>query len=270
MTTVTTAVPSRTHEARELALRLTREKPGIQQRDLVPAIQGETDLANSTITRLLQRMERDGELKGLLDGRRKAYALPSTPARTRAEPPAAAPAPAKGSRGELVALVSALFIAAALVAFVLAPDKGDSSGGRASAAPAVSPAPPPPAPTRSETPAKPKAKPKPKPRRRAPSGAALAAAKRTQVAVLSGSAVPGIAAKTGAALKRKGFKVGTVGNAPGPSTTSVVLYARGKKNAAHALGRSIKIAAVKPADPASQAIDPKAGLLVVVGADRRR
>jgi hypothetical protein len=265
-------VRSRTDEAREIALRLVEERPGIQQRDLVADIQQETDLATSTVTRLLQRLERDGVLEGRLDGRRKAYAVPgasappTAPARTRAEPKPAAPT-SPGGRGELVAVVTALFIAASLVAFVLAPNKNDSSGGASSAAPAASPAPPPSASTK---PAAPRAKAKPKPKPAPSGGRALAAAKSARVAVLSGSPVPGIAARTGAALKRKGFRVGTVGNAPGPAPRSVVLYARGKKGAARALARSAGIRAVRPADPAAQAMDPKAGLLVVVGADRQR
>ena len=113
-------------------------------------------------------------------------------------------------------------------------------------------------------------KPKPKTRPKPRNAGGLAAAKRTQVAVLSGSAVPGIAGKTGDALKRKGFHVGTVANAPGPSQRSLVLYARGKKRAARALARSVKIGAVKPAGPNFQAIAPKAGLIVVIGADRKR
>ena len=82
--------------------------------------------------------------------------------------------------------------------------------------------------------------------------------------------MPGIAGKTGAALKRRGFRVGTVGNAPGPSNRSVVLYARGKRAAAKALGTSIKIRVTKPADPAAKSTAAGAGLIVIVGADRRR
>jgi DNA-binding transcriptional ArsR family regulator len=259
---VTTVVASRTDQARELALRLIGERPGVQQRDLVTPIQEETDLAASTITRLLQSLERDGVLEGRLDGRRKAYALAGQEGAE--EPALVRSAPSRGGRSELVAVVTALFVAASLVAFVLAPDKdGSSSSDGLSGAQAAAPAPPP-TPARPEPAAKPKPKPKPK------RSGALAAARRVQVAVLSGSAVPGIAAKTGAALKRKGFKVGTVGNAPGPAPQSVVLYSRGNKNAARALARSAKIGAVRPVDPAAQAIAPKAGLLAVVGADRRR
>jgi hypothetical protein len=259
---VATVVASRTDEARELALRLIEERPGVQQRQLVPAIQEETDLAISTITRLLQGMEREGVLDGRLDGRRKAYALPGAAAMPATEPEAPAQGVSRGSRGELVAVVTALFVAASLVAFVLAPDKNGDTGS-ASAAPVAASAPAPAVVSSKPAPAA-----TPKPKARPHKAGALAAAKRTEVAVLSGSAVPGIAKRTGAALKRKGFRVGTVTNAPGPSQHSLVLYARGKKKAARALARNIKIGAVKPVDPNSRALAPKAGLIVVVGAGR--
>ena len=243
----------------------------MQQRELVPAIQEETDLAISTIARLLQAMEREGLVEGRLDGRRKAYALPGAAAVPAPDPKASSgQGVSRGSRGELVAVVTALFVAASLVAFVLAPDKNGDNGGGASAAPVKAPAPSKPAPAAAAPKPKPKAKAKPKPRPKPRNAGGLAAAKRTQVAVLSGSAVPGIAGKTGDALKRKGFHVGTVANAPGPSARSLVLYARGKKRAARALARSLKIGAVKPAGPNFQAIAPKAGLIVVIGADRKR
>jgi hypothetical protein len=219
----------------------------VQQRELVPTIQEETDLASSTITRLLQAMEREGALAGRLDGRRKAYVLPEAPV----------PGVSRGSRSELVAVVTALFVAASLVAFVLAPDKDGDTGGVASAAPVAAPEPAP----------APEPEPKPKPKARPRNAGALAAAKRTEVAVLSGSAVAGVAKRTGAALERKGFRVGTVTNAPGPSRRSLVLYARGRKRAARALARGAKIRTVKPADPNSRAIAPNAGLIVVIGAN---
>lgn len=261
---VVTAVASRTDQARELALRLIEEQPGVQQRDVADAVKADTGLAGSTITRMLQGLEREGLVEGRLDGRRKAYALPAA-ARPGSQPQ---PAPAsRGSHSELVAVVTALFIAASLVAFVLAPDKNDDNL-NGSAAPVAEPTAGPPA-EKPSTQAATRPKPKAKPERRKSAGA-LAAAKRTEVAVLSGSAVPGIAGKTGAGLKRRGFRVGTVGNAPGPSERSLILYTRGKRTAANALAASIKIRATKPADPSSTATAPTAGLIVVVGADRRR
>jgi hypothetical protein len=254
----------------------------VQERELVPAIQDQTALATATIVRLLRAMEGEGVLEGRFDGMRKAYGLPGAPASPAARPPppwaslAVEPEPAEqavsvGRRRELVAVVAALLVAGGIVALVLAPDKGDdTAAGGGSAAPGSgevtvgAPAKPAPAP------ATPKPYPKANPKAKARDTGALAAAKRTQVAVLSASSVPGIAAKTGAALKRRGFRVGPVTNGPGPSASSLVLYARGKKAEAGALARSANISAVRPANPNFQALAPKAGLIVVVGADRRR
>lgn len=97
----------------------------------------------------------------------------------------------------------------------------------------------------------------------------LGAAKRLDTAVLSGVDVPGIAARTGSRLARRGFHVGAVANAPGPIERTVVLYAAGKRAQARALARAVGGRAVAPADPTTQSIAPGASLIVVLGADRR-
>ena len=88
--------------------------------------------------------------------------------------------------------------------------------------------------------------------------------------MLSGVGVPGIATRTGERLKGRGFRVGVVANAPAPSDRSVVLYARGKREAARALARRLRFRSVRPVDPGSRAAAPKAGLFVVLGADQQR
>jgi hypothetical protein len=47
---------------------------------------------------------------------------------------------------------------------------------------------------------------------------------QTKVAVLNGTATPGLAAQSAAPLKQGGFKVGPVGNTSTPFTTSVVMF----------------------------------------------
>jgi hypothetical protein len=47
---------------------------------------------------------------------------------------------------------------------------------------------------------------------------------QTKVAVLNGTATPGLAAQSAAPLKQKGYKVGPVGNTTTPFTTSVVMF----------------------------------------------
>jgi len=250
-------------EARELALAEVGERPGVQQRDLAAIVQERSGLAASTVLKLLQGLERDGELVGLRDGRRKAYALPGEATEEPVAPSAPAPGHAtSGSGWELVALVSTIFIVAVLSAFFLVPEKQDRYRGStepAAAAPAPQPAAEP-EPAPAPAPAR-----KAKPRRRA---SGLAAARRARTAVLSGVGVPGIAGRTAKSLERKGFRVGTVANAPGPSERSLVLYRPGKRRAAHALARTMRIRSVRPVDAASRAVAPRAPLLVVLGADR--
>ncbi len=93
--------------------------------------------------------------------------------------------------------------------------------------------------------------------------------RKVSVAVLSGSPVPGIAARTGQILKRKGFRLRAVTNAPGPSATSAVLYTKDRRYAARAMARALGIRTLKPADPASRAVSSNSRVIVIVGADRR-
>jgi len=119
-----------------------------------------------------------------------------------------------------------------------------------------------------DTQPKPKPKPKPKasPKPDPPEGGGLAAAKRGPTAVLSGVAEPGAAAKFAKGLKRKGFRIGAVTNAPGPSARSTVLYAKGGLAAARALAKEAGIRTVKALDPATAGPAGGAKLVVIVGA----
>lgn len=120
--------------------------------------------------------------------------------------------------------------------------------------------------------ARPKPKPQPKPKPKAspeadpPGDAGLKAAKRGPTAVLSGVAEPGAAAKVAKRLKRRGFRLGAVTNAPGPAERSAVLYARGGRAAARALAKEADISTVKALDRATAGPAGGAKLVVVVGA----
>jgi len=117
-----------------------------------------------------------------------------------------------------------------------------------------------------ETKPKPKPKPKPSPKPDPPEGGGLAAAKRGPTAVLSGVAEPGAAAKLAKGLKRKGFRIGAVTNAPGPAARSAVLYASGGRAAARALAKEAGISAVKALDRGTAGRAGGAKLVVIVGA----
>ena len=261
-------------EPRELALREVRDSPWLQQRDLATRLAGQTGLAESTLIRLFRRMEAEGELQSGLDGRRKTYALPEPPSPPtegalwsaslarlgEPEPePEAEPVPAGDQRKpawSMAAVVAIVLAGAVLAAVVLSPEKRDPfTGGDpdADAKPVKAAPPPEPAPKREEP--KPEARPDP----------GLAAAKKTRIAVLSGVAAPGAAAKEGKRLKAEGFRIGTVSNAPGPAQRSAVLYASGERAAAAALAEEAGIESVKSLDPETADAARGAELVVVVG-----
>jgi hypothetical protein len=88
-------------------------------------------------------------------------------------------------------------------------------------------------------------------------------------AVLSAVDVPRIAARTGARLRRRGFHVTAVANAPANRGQSVVLYGRGDARAAGALAHTLGVHATAPLDRATRALARGARLVVLLGADRR-
>ena len=100
----------------------------------------------------------------------------------------------------------------------------------------------------------------------APASPALSAAKRGPTAVLSGVPQPGAAAKVARRLKRRGFRTGTVTNAPGPAARSAVLYAKGARAAGLALAEQLGIRTVRPVDRTTVGAVSGAKLYVVVGA----
>lgn len=95
--------------------------------------------------------------------------------------------------------------------------------------------------------------------------AELRAARRGPTAVLSGVAEPGAAAKFAKGLRRMGFRIGPVANAPAPAARSSVLYARGAKAAARTLAKEGGIRSVRPLDRATAQMARGARLVVIVG-----
>ena len=99
--------------------------------------------------------------------------------------------------------------------------------------------------------------------------AELRRARTTPTAVLSAVGVPHIAAQTGARLRRQGFLVIAVADAPRPHRQSQVLYSPGHDRAAKALARFLGIPGTAPLDAATRSVAPAARLAVVLGGDRR-
>jgi hypothetical protein len=226
---------SRSDKAGLLALQEVHGEPGIRKDELTERLRATTGLAASTLDRTLRRLELEGHLRGRQEGEHLAY----RPVH------GADQGLSRGTAGQLIGALVAIFVAAGVAAFLLAPEKHSSAKLEPAAPPAPAPA------------AKPVTH---------HSNAGLAAAKHTQIVVLSGSPVPGVAGGTGAGLSHKGFHVGTVANAPGPSQHSSVLYAHGKRAAARALARVLGIRSVSRL---SGTVAPGAKLVVIVGADRR-
>jgi predicted transcriptional regulator len=237
---VSTAVrTSRSDQAGLLALQEVHGEPGIRKEELTERLHAATGLTASTLDKTLRRLEREGHLRGWQEGRQLSY-RPVHGADQGLSP---------GTTRQLLGLFAAVLITAGVVAFFLAPEKHSSPKLEPAAAPPGAPAP------------------KPVQQR---TNAGLAGAKHTRVAVLSGSPVPGIAGQTGDRLSRKGFHVGPVANAPGPSEHSSVLYAHGKHGAARALARTLGIGSIALLDGTNASVAAGAQLVLIVGADRRR
>jgi hypothetical protein len=90
-----------------------------------------------------------------------------------------------------------------------------------------------------------------------------------EVAVLSGTGVPGIAKRTGRRVDAKGFKLATVTNSAEPSQRSVVLFAPDKRREAREVGKALGIDRVQAIDRENRRIAKGADVVVVIGGDRR-
>jgi hypothetical protein len=90
-----------------------------------------------------------------------------------------------------------------------------------------------------------------------------------KVAVLNGTAVPGLAARVGDKLENLGFQVPVVDNSGDQSTAeSVVMFADGHEREAIAVGRRLKIPQRQPVSTAVQGLAGEATVVVVTGADQ--
>jgi hypothetical protein len=88
------------------------------------------------------------------------------------------------------------------------------------------------------------------------------------VAVLNGTAVPGLAARVGDDVEANGYTLGTVTNSPTPATQTVVLYERGHEEDAKFVARDLGVDVVQLIDPESRELAQGADVVVVAGEDR--
>src|SRR5204863_4213635 len=91
------------------------------------------------------------------------------------------------------------------------------------------------------------------------------------VAVLNGTAIPGLAAQIGDRVDAEGFTLGTVSNASqsqGERANSVAMYSAGHERDARQVARKLGVRNVQPIDQQSQSIAGDASVIVIVGSDK--
>ncbi len=89
------------------------------------------------------------------------------------------------------------------------------------------------------------------------------------VAVLNGTAVPGLAARVGDTVEAAGFKKGEIDNAPSQAANeSQVLYVPGNEAAAEEVAKELDITQVGEVDAEAQSQAGDAQVVVVVGPDQ--
>ncbi|MDX6652115.1 MAG: hypothetical protein QOJ38_896 [Solirubrobacterales bacterium] len=91
---------------------------------------------------------------------------------------------------------------------------------------------------------------------------------KLRVAVLNGTAVPGLAAKVGDDVRGGGFKLGAVTNSQSSFDTTVVMYRRGHQPEAQDVARRIGVQGVELMSAEIQSVSKGAEIAVVVGQDR--
>lgn len=103
------------------------------------------------------------------------------------------------------------------------------------------------------------------------SGAKQAAAKikpgEIEVAVLNGTAVPGLAATFAEKVEGKGFERGPVTNSSSSFATSVVMFKRGHKPEARKVAKQLKISKLQPMTGEIESASAGAAVAVIVGED---
>jgi LytR cell envelope-related transcriptional attenuator len=92
---------------------------------------------------------------------------------------------------------------------------------------------------------------------------------QTKVAVLNGTATPGLAAESAAPLKQHGYKVGPVGNTTTPFTTSVVMFdPTDGSQCAPVVGNVVGIAKTQPMNNEVRTASEGNPVAVILGDDK--
>jgi hypothetical protein len=89
-----------------------------------------------------------------------------------------------------------------------------------------------------------------------------------EVAVLNGTAEPGLAAKVGDDVEANGFVVGDVTNSESPFEDTVVMFTPGNEREAQAVANKLGVTRIQPMDADTSAAAGEAGVAVIAGEDR--
>jgi LytR cell envelope-related transcriptional attenuator len=89
-----------------------------------------------------------------------------------------------------------------------------------------------------------------------------------EVAVLNGTAVPGLAAKVGDDVEANGYALGAVTNSETPADETAVFFERGHEEEARVVARDLGVQSVSPVDSDASGVAEGADVVVVAGEDR--
>lgn len=88
-----------------------------------------------------------------------------------------------------------------------------------------------------------------------------------EVTVLNGTAVPGLAARYGDMVERRGFELGAVTNSSSSFVESVVMFERANAPEARRVAAALEISEVRPMTPDIASVSAGAPVSVIVGED---
>lgn len=88
-----------------------------------------------------------------------------------------------------------------------------------------------------------------------------------EVTVLNGTAVPGLAARYGDMVERRGFRLGAVTNSTSSFIDSVVMYERGRAREARRVGAALGVSRLRLMTPEVSSVSAGAPVSVIVGED---
>ncbi len=100
-----------------------------------------------------------------------------------------------------------------------------------------------------------------------PAAAKVVKPSEVEVAVLNGTATPGLAATFGDQIESKGYQLGAVTNSDEPAETSVVMFTTGHKPEAKKVAKQLQIADVKMMTTDIKRDSGEANVAVIIGED---